>query len=404
MLYHYRAADKEGSLVEGDVDAPTLQEALRLLSQKDLRPVSLKPVKAEKEGDIFAGLFGGHITISDKVFLTKYLALMLRVGTDLLSAINILIADADKPVMRNFLLEVRENLTRGEPFYAAFEKHPKTFPGTFVSLVKAAEQSGNLQKTFEDLNVSLTSEADLRNKIRSAFIYPIVLLCMASAIMIFLVTFALPKVAAVFTEGGITPPLFSRIVFTIGLFAGANIFPILIVAVVLIVGITFFVRKTETGKRAVDAVLTRTPGIKNIYRDLSIQRMASTMSSLMKAGLPIVQTITIAADTVPIREFKYALLRIANEGLSKGLTIGEAFRRETVLPQSVTSLIAISEKAGHIDEVLATLADFYASNVDSSIKTAVALIEPAMLLLMGVMVGVIALSIIVPIYQMTAAV
>ena len=170
----------------------------------------------------------------------------------------------------------------------------------------------------------------------------------------------------------------------------------------LIVGLTFFVRKTETGKRAVDTLLTHTPGIKNIYRDLSIQRMASTMSSLMKAGLPIVQTITIAADTVPIREFKYALLRIANEGLSKGLTIGESFRRETVLPQSVTSLIAISEKAGHIDEVLGTLGDFYASNVDASIKTAVSLIEPLMLLIMGAMVGIIALSIIVPIYQMTA--
>ena len=127
------------------------------------------------------------------------------------------------------------------------------------------------------------------------------------------------------------------------------------------------------------------------------------MSSLMKAGLPIVQTITIAADTVPVVEFKYALLRIANEGLSQGLTIGEAFRKETVLPQSVTSLIAISEKAGHIEEVLATLADFYSSNIDASIKTAVALIEPAMLLIMGFIVAIIALSIIVPVYQMSTA-
>lgn len=208
MIYHYRAADQEGNLVDGDVDAPTLQEALRLLSQKDLRPISLKPVKTEKSGGL-TGLFGGRITISDKVFLTKYLGLMLRVGTDLLSAINILIADAEKPAMRIFLLEIRENLTRGEPFYTAFANHPKTFPATFVSLVKAAETSGNLQKTFEDLNVSLASDADLQNKVRSAFIYPVVLLCMATAIMTFLVTFALPKVAGVFSESGVTPPLFA---------------------------------------------------------------------------------------------------------------------------------------------------------------------------------------------------
>jgi type IV pilus assembly protein PilC len=402
MLYHYRAADQGGNIVEGEVDAEVLQEALQLLSQKNLRPISLKPIKAEEKG-IFGKWFGGRITVADKVFLTKYLALMLRVGTDLLSAVNILIADADKPAMRNFLLEVREHLSRGEPFYKTFAQYPKTFSVTLVSLVKAAETSGNLQKTFEDLNVSLASEADLRSKVRSAMIYPIILLGMALAIVTFLFTFALPKVAGVFTESGIKPPLFSQIVFTVGLFAGSNIVPILIILFAVVVGAIFFVRKTETGKRAVDAFLTHMPGIKNIYRDLAIQRMAATMSSLMKAGLPIVQTITIAADTVPLRDFKYALLRVANEGLSKGLTIGEAFRRETVLPQSVTSLIAISEKAGHIEEVLGTLADFYTSSVDASIKTAVALIEPIMLLIMGAIVAVIALSIIVPIYQMSSS-
>jgi type II secretory pathway component PulF len=402
MLYHYRAVDEGGAVIEGEVDAENLQAALQLISQKNLRPISMDPVKREKQGSL-GGFFSSRITVGDKVFLTKYLALMLRVGTDLLSAVNILIADSDKPAMKNFLIEVRENLTRGEPFYKTFGQYPKVFSQTFVSLVKAAEASGNLQKTFEDLNVSLTSDADLQNKIRAALIYPIILLGMAGAITIFLVTFALPKVAAVFTESNITPPLFSRIVFAVGLFLGNNIIIILTLLVAAVVGSVFFVRKTETGKRAVDAFLTHMPGIKNIYRDLSIQRMASTMSSLMKAGLPIVQTITIAADTVPIREFRYALLRIANEGLSKGLTIGEAFRRETILPQSVTSLIAISERAGHIEEVLGTLGDFYTSNIDASIATAVALIEPIMLLIMGALVGLIALSIIVPIYQMSSS-
>lgn len=401
MLYHYRAADESGNIVEGDVDATVLQEALQFLSQKNLRPLAVDPINAGKPGSI--QLFAGHINLEDKVFLTKYLGLMLRVGTDLLSAVNILIADSEKPAMRNFLLEVRENLTRGEPFYKTFEQYPKSFSVTFVSLVKAAETSGNLQKTFEDLNTSLASDADIQSKIRAALIYPLVLIVMALSIMTFLVTFALPKVAGVFEQGGITPPLFSRVVFTVGLFIGGNIVAFLGGLVALVVGFFFFVRKTETGRRTVDAFLTHAPGIKNIYRDIAIQRMASTMSSLMKAGLPIVQTITIAADTVPVVEFKYALLRIANEGLSQGLTIGEAFRRETVLPQSVTSLIAISEKAGHIEEVLSTLADFYATNIDASIKTAVALIEPAMLLVMGFIVAIIALAIIVPIYQMSTA-
>lgn len=401
MLYHYRAVADSGNMIEGELDAETVEEALQFLSQKGLRPISLKPAK--KEGGGRYSFFKRKIKTADKVFLTKYLALMLRVGTDLLSAINILITDAENPSMKEFLVDVRENLARGEQFYKTFAEYPKVFSPTFVSLIKAAEASGNLEKTFEDLSKSLQSDADLESKVKAALVYPIILLFMSLGIMIFLATFALPKVASVFSSSGIKPPVFSQIVFTVGLFFGDHIVVIMGGLIAIIVGGVFFVRKTETGRRLFDDILTHTPVIKGIYRDISVQQMASTMSSLMKAGLPIVQTITVAADTVPLREYKYALLRIANEGLSKGLTIGEAFRRESVLPQSVTSLIGISEKAGHIEEVLATLAEFYNANIDGSIKTAVSLIEPIMLLMMGVVVAIIALSIIVPIYQMTTS-
>ena len=348
MLYHYSAIEISGEVVESDFDADNLDQALELLKKKGLRPISVRPIK-QKSGNIV--IFGGGISITDKVFLTKYLALMIRVGTDLLSAINILISDFDKPSVKNFLLEVRENLTRGQPFYKAFEEHPRVFSLVFVSLVKAAEETGSLQKTFEDLSLSTSREAKTRDTVRAALTYPIILLVMAAAIMTFLFTFALPKIANVFSEGGITPPPFSRIVFAFGLFLGNNILIIGVIALLAIGGGVIFFNKTETGRRSFDRILTHTPVLKKVYRDLAIQRMASTMSSLMKAGLPIMQTISITADTVGLLEYKYALLRIANEGLAKGLTIGEAFRRETVFPKTITNLVAISEKAGHLDEV-----------------------------------------------------
>lgn len=399
MLYHYRAADASGKIVEDNVDANALPELLTYLAGKGLRPISVDPVKQARK--MFERV--GKITISDKVFLTRYLALMLRVGTDLLSAINILIDDFEKPALKNFLIEVRESLMQGQPFYVTFARYPKVFSLTFVSLVKAAEKSGNLQSTFDELSDSLVREADLRSKIRAALIYPLVLLCMSLAIMIFLMTFALPKVAGVFSGSGINPPLFSRVVFTIGLFIGGNIYAVLGTFFGGIALFTFFVTKTETGKRAFNAIVTRLPVVSSIYRDLAVQQMAATMSSLMRAGLPIVQTITVAADTISLLDFKLALQRVASDGLEKGLTIGESFRREPTFPKSVTSLIAISEKAGHLEEVLKTLSTFYEASIDSSIKTAVALLEPMLLLIMGIMVGVIALSIIVPIYQLTTS-
>ncbi|MBU6500668.1 MAG: type II secretion system F family protein [Patescibacteria group bacterium] len=397
MLYHYVASDNSGKILEADLDADNLSRVLQYLAGRDLRPISVKPVK---ESVFNFRRFFGTISISDKIFLTKYLALMLRVGTDLLSAINILISDFDKPAVKNFLLEVRDNLSRGQQFYKAFESHPEAFSQTFVSLIKAAETSGNLQSTFEELSTSLVQESDLRSKIRSAFIYPIILLSSASGVVVFLVTFALPKISQVFVESGIKPPFFSGLVFSVGLFIGGNIWIILPLLLAIIGFLVYAYFKTEVGKQIFYRALSNTPIIKEIYKQIAIQRLASTMSSLMRAGLPIIDTIKVAADTVGLAEFRFSLERIANEGLSKGLTIGEAFKREVVFPRAVTNLIAISEKAGHLEEVLKTLSDFYAANIDSSIKSLVSFLEPMLLLMMGLLVAIIALSIIVPIYQL----
>jgi type II secretory pathway component PulF len=251
--------------------------------------------------------------------------------------------------------------------------------------------------------VSLEKDAELQSHIKSALIYPAVLLVLASSILVFLVTYALPKVAAVFSSSGMQPPIFSRIVFGVGLFIGGNILIIVPVVLIVIVATVWFFWKTETGNKMFNNIVTRLPLVSTIYEELAVQRMASTMSSLLTAGLPINQALMIAADTVGLPSYREALLRITTDGLEKGLTIGEAFKRETVFPKMVTNLVAISERAGHLEEVLDTLAQFYAANVDSNITALVSLLEPAMLLAMGVMVGTIALSIIVPIYQLTTS-
>jgi len=398
MLYHYLASDKNEKVSEGDLDVGSLNEVLQYLSSKGLRPVSVKPLK---EGLQSKQYFFGGITITDKVFLTKYLALMLRVGTDLLSAIDILIADFDKPAVKSFLFEVRENLSRGQPFYGAFARHPKTFSPTFINLVKAAEASGNLQETFEELSTSLIKEAELRGRIRTALIYPIILLVASVAIVLFLTTFALPKIAKVFLDTGLNPPLFSRIVFAVGLFIGNYATTIIVLFLFFASFGTYFFSKTEIGRRLFDRFLRSLPLVKKIYREIAVQRFAATMSSLLKAGLPIVQTLIVTAETVGSEEMRVGLIRVASDGLSKGLTLGEAFKRETVFPKVVTNLVAISEKAGHLEEVLKALDDFYAGSIDSSVKSLVAVLEPLLLMGMGLLVGVIALSIIIPIYQLT---
>jgi type II secretory pathway component PulF len=388
-----------GKLSEADMDADDLAGVLRFLSTKGWRPISIQSLKDSQKG---LRLFSGRITLTDKIFLTKYLSLMLKVGTDLLSAINILIADFDKPIMKDLLLEIRDNLTKGQPFNYIFAKYPKAFSAVFVNMIKAAEASGNLQKTFQDLSTSLERDGELRGKIRAAMVYPIIILFASFSIFLFLTTFALPKISTVFSQGGIQPPIFSRIVFAVGNFVNDNLLVLLLGIVLLVVGGWFFFGKTVIGRRIRDNIFSRTPVIKKLYRDIAIQRFASTFSSLMKAGLPIIQATNITAEVVGNFQFKEALRRIAEDGLAKGLTIGDAFRRENVFPRVVANLVAISEKAGHLEELLDTLADFYTSQIDANVKVLISILEPALLLFMGIMVGGIALSIIVPIYQLTS--
>lgn len=377
-------------------------EVLQYLVSKGLKPISIKVPKTVDLGKV--QFFGQSISLSDKVFLSRYLSLMLKAGTDLFKAIDILINDFDKAVLKALLIEIKDNLEKGNPFYTTFAKYPKYFSNVFINLIKAGEASGSLTDVLDNLSISLTKEQELKNKIQGALIYPVILLVMSFSMMILLVTFALPKIAKVFTSSGITPPIFSRIVFGIGLFLNQYaiiIFPIIIFAAV---GAWFFFTKTYSGKKFLHFFASNLPVISKVLDQIALQRFTSTFAALMKAGLPIMNSLEITAEAVGSEKIKSALQNIAREGIAKGLTIGEAFRREPAFPLVVTNLIAVSEQAGHIEDILRTLSGFYESEVDVAVKTLVAFIEPVLLLIIGVLIGTIAVSVIVPVYQLVGGI
>jgi type II secretory pathway component PulF len=399
MQFHYIASQPDGKIVESQIESKDVSEVLKFLVSRGLKPVSVKPV--EKNLGEKIGLFQGKITLTDQVFISKYLSLMLKIGTGLLQAVNILIDDFEKPPVRKFLMEVRANLEAGLPFYSTFMHYPKVFSQVYVNLIKAGESSGNLDTIFENLNVSLTKEKTMKDQIKSALVYPILLLSTSILILVFLVMFALPKIADVFLQSGFQPPLFSRIVFAVGLFFGNYAISILSI---LVVGVTALIVSYKTSvsfKRFFISLVDEIPIIKDVVRKIGLQRFAATLSSLVKAGIPLTDALEVTAQAVGNAELKEALIRISREGLAKGLTVGDAFRREPFFPKTVVNLVAISERAGHIEEVLGTLSDFYMSEIDNSLKTLVSFLEPVMLLVIGFIIGMIALSIIIPIYQLT---
>jgi type II secretory pathway component PulF len=298
---------------------------------------------------------------------------------------------------------MRTNLEKGQPFYTTFAQHPKLFSPVFVNLIKSGEVSGNLEKVFDQLSVQLGKDKDLQSKIKSALTYPVILFVASVIVMILLVSFSLPKIANVFLQGGVQPPTFSKVVFIIGLFIGNNLAIILSLLAFIGIGGFFFFTRTLVGKRLAYDIALRIPVIKKVIREIAIQRFASTLSSLLSSGIPIVNSLEITAESIGMPELKDALHRIAQEGISKGLTVGEAFKKEPVFPKAVSNLIAVSEKSGHLESILGTLADFYTGEIEAAVKSLVSFIEPVMLVLIGVIVGTIALAVIVPVYQLTSS-
>ena len=399
MRFHYVASQPDGKIVEDEIEAQGVAEVLEFLAAKNFKPIKVKNVKESIKS---IGIFGAAtINTTDKIFLTRYLSLMLKVGTDLLQAIDVLTADLDKPVIKSFLKEVRSNLEKGQPFYATFVKYPRFFDQVFVSLLKAGETSGNLDQILGNISVSLEKQQDIKNRIRGVLIYPVFLLVASFLILFFLVTFALPKISAVFEGSGFEPPLFSKIVFAIGDFFGAYGLYVGGFIILVVVAAFYLYKISLIFRRFVFGLVTHLPAVGTVTLKISLQRFAATLASLIKAGLPLTQGIEITAQAVGNEELKEALLRISREGITKGLTISEAFKKEKVFPRVVVNLVGISEKAGHLEDVLLTLADFYEKETDNAIKIMVSLLEPALLMGMGVIVGIIALAIIVPIYQLT---
>lgn len=396
--FKYTAADQQGRLIEGEVDADNSAEVLAYISGKDLKPISISRIKERKIGRSI--YLGRAISATDKIFLAKHLALMLSLGTDLFRALDILIADTQKPPLKNLLMEIRASLEKGQPFYTTFQRYPQYFSPVFVNLVKAGEKSGTLQRTFENLSRMLIHQEDLRRSIRSALIYPIVLIIASFLVLIFLVTFALPRIAEVFIEGNFEIPAFSQWVFTIGLFFGDHLWVISDLLAGLVIFMWYFFAKTIIGRRLFARLLASIPVVRDVAKKIAIQRFAGTLSTLLTAGVPILDSLKITADSVGNQDMREALMRIADQGVAEGRSLGESFKKEPVFPVSVSSLIAISEQAGHMDEVLQTLSAFYESEINSSIKILVTFIEPVLLLIIGGIVALIALSVIVPVYQL----
>ena len=404
MIFVYKALTKEGVEQQGETQAADKKIAIEDLQRGNLTPFYIEEKgKFEKSESLFLkSIFGNRINALDRLFLSRHLAAILKSGINLREALEILEQDVQKPIMKKILKDAKANLERGQPLSSTFEAYDKYFSPVFIGLVKAGETSGTLEETLEGLGEQLQKDYDMRKKVQSAMIYPMILLGASSFIVVLLLTFVMPRLVKALSQSKVVLPWITRLLLWLSTILSANpILTIIIFLASVIFLIAFF--QSKNGKKVFISILEKLPVSRDLIAKLALARFSMTFRNLLKSGIPALEALNITAKTVGNEKYERALLDIAEE-LRKGAPLFQVFKKRNYLfPQLVISVIAIGERTGTLERSLLMISNYYNEEVDRILKNIVALIEPLLLVVMGAIIAGIALSILLPIYQLVSS-
>ncbi|HCC06511.1 TPA: hypothetical protein DEP94_04145 [Candidatus Nomurabacteria bacterium] len=403
MIFHYTAINQEGTKVEADINGTTLDNAISLLQKKGLSIVDIKE-KVEASAFDFSNLriFKQKIHQKDIVIFSRQVATLFEAGVSALKAFRLLAAENDNLALQEQLIGVADDIEGGISLSDALAKRPVLFSTFYVSMVKAGEESGKLNEAFLYLADFMDRDYELRQKVKKALTYPSFVVGTFIVIMIAMFTFVIPKMAALFAEQGAELPMVTQIVLGISnifvkywMFA----FPTMIIAG------WFFYRwsKTEGGKEKIDEIMSEIPVIRTLIQRIFLQRLADNMNTMLSSGVPIVRSIDITADVVDNTVYKKLLGRVSQK-VQTGTAFSKALYEEPLVPNILVQMVHIGEETGELGYILKNLANFYRRELDTSIDSVIGLIEPAMIVGLGLGVGVLVSAVLLPMYSLSSAI
>ena len=403
--YRFQARNARGELTAGVLSADSVAGAAQALRARGDHVVQLVPIAAAGE-DLRAALRKFNYTSGpsskDILDFTTQLAVMIRAGISIRAALDGISEQVQNAKFRRILFQIKSDVESGKQFSEAITRHPKLFGPLYVNMVKASEMSGSFAKMLDRIAAYLAQEIETRKMVIGASIYPGIIALMAISTTVFLLTFVLPSFAGVFK--GKEDALPGPTIFLMGLstFMVKYWWLLLLTAVVTISSFIAFIR-TEFGGLWWDKFKISAPIIKRMFRALYISRSLQTMGELLNAGVPMLDTIAITGDISGNRHYK-RLWRSVYGAVKQGKKVQTQLSRSTLLPRSVSQMISAGEESGKLGEVLDEISIFYSKALKDAIKTVTSMIEPIMIVLMGSVVGFIAMAIILPIFKMSSLV
>ena len=394
----------EGRTVTGIPQRGEMEGASELAVRTALRGRGIIPTRVVPKGreiTITLPFFKKKVRRRDVAVFTRQLATMIDAGLPLVQALDILAKQEQNEVFRTVIDKVREDVERGSTFADALRRNPKAFDRLYVNLVVAGEESGNLDVILNRLATHIEKMENLKRKVRSALVYPSLIVTVAILVTIVLLVFVIPVFERLFSGVGMALPLPTQIVINVSKFTKANV-PYLLLALIVAAVLLRRYYRTEKGKRQIDAVLLKLPIFGILIRKISIARFARTLATLITSGVPILDALDIVAATTGNKVVEEAI-REGRAQIKEGETISQPLARSGVFPLMVTQMISVGETTGALDMMLTKVADFYEEEVDVAVANLSSMIEPLLIIFLGVVIGGLVVSMYLPIFKMAAA-
>jgi len=397
MKFSYKAI-KNNKIFSKEIEASNEAEVVAYLRKNEYLPISVQasqPFLLE-----FDSVFN-KVSFNDIVDFTRQIAIMLNAGLTLVDCFGILEKQTTKIGMIAIIQNIKKDVLSGSTLSLALQKYPNYFSNLYVSLIKSGEASGKLSDILLRLANSLEKQREFRAKIKGAMTYPIVVFTGMIGIMLIMMTFVVPKLLNLYKDFNIDLPITTKILIVISNFL-QEFWPLLIV--VGVVASQFIQRyfKTEKGKLALDTVLLKLPIFGKVVSVSSLVDSTRTLSILIGSGVSILDTLTIIIETTGNSLYKNAFKNILKE-VEKGVSLGNAFNNEGLFPPILVQMITVGETTGKLDDTMMRISHYFNLESEESIKTMTTLIEPLILVVLGVGVGFLVLSVITPIYNLTSA-
>ncbi len=402
MLFSYKVITTEKELREGTIDATNADAAINMLQRRGYTVTTLEPLVKK------ASLLGMELTFLERVsnkeivIFSRQIATLFEAQVSALRVFRLLASDTENPLLRRILTEVADDIQGGSSISVAMSRHPDAFSPFYVSMVHAGEESGKLASIFTSLADYLDRTYEVMSKARNALIYPAFVIFTFISVMTLMLTLVVPRVSQIIIDSGQEIPIFTKIVIGLSNFMVDYIVLILFALAFSGVALWKFLR-TEVGARAYDEFKLAVPYIGSLYEKLYLSRIADIFSTLLSSGLPMLQTLEITAEVVGNRVYRQILDETAAE-IQAGRALSDILGEYPEIPGVMTSMIKAGEETGSVATILETVAKFYRREVNNAVDTLINMIEPAMIVMLGIGVGILLAAILMPIYNIASGI